>query len=132
MQERRMKKLIKQDQDNYTEFIKDATGLTPQQNLQNFQRYRAWYGKAVDLQQGARELGVSAKELELALAIGVGTLDRPAGVTKGRLGRLVLDNHPIPRVTWERGGYAEAGLLLREWQKRGKIGLDNGDKQSRN
>lgn len=123
LQEAKMKRLVRDDQSNYSEFIRDAVGLTPQQSMQNFARVRNWYGGGVTLAQGARELGVSAIELELALAVGVGTIDKPQGATKGRLGRLALDGTPIPRHAWEKTGYSEAGLLLMEWVKRGKIGL---------
>ncbi len=131
LQERKMKKLVTQDQENYTEFIKDCNGLTPQENLQNFQKFRAWYGRPINLAQAAREHGVSTRELEAALAIGVGTIDEPQGVTKGRLGRLVLDDVPVPRITWERGSYAESGLVLLEWVKRGRIGAGDGQRPMR-
>lgn len=111
LQDAKLQRLVRQDQDNYAEFVRDCNGLTTQENLQGFIRARSWYGQPVGLQQAARELGCVPQELADAL----GHL-----ATKGRLGQLALTGQPIPRATWERGGYAEAGLLLLEWRKAGK------------
>lgn len=121
LQEQRMKRLLRGDQENYTAFIQEATGLTPQENMQNFVRARSWYVRDVTLEQAARELGVDVKTFSDALAYGPGTPDRPQGVTKGRLGRMILNGHPVPRHTWERGLYQEAGLLLLEARKAAKM-----------
>lgn len=121
LQEQKMKRLLAGDQDNYAAFIREATGLTPQENVQNFIKARTQYIQDVTLDQAARELGVSTETFSQALAFGPGTLEHPAGVTKGRLGRLILNGHPVPRHTWERGLYQEAGLLLLEAQKGGRI-----------
>jgi hypothetical protein len=124
LQEQKMRKLIQQDQENYAEFVRECTGLTPQESVQSFQRIRAWYNKPVTLDQAARELGTDAQELSDALAYGPGTPDYPEGSTKGRLGRLALSGVPVPRHTWERGGFQESGLLLLERRKSGKMRPD--------
>lgn len=109
---RKLDQLVKLDQANYADFLQRCNGLTPAENAYQFEQLRSWYARPVDLQQAAREIGCTEKELEQALALGVGTEERPAGTTKGRLGRLVLDNRGIPRFTWERGAFQEAALLL--------------------
>lgn len=121
LQEQKMKRLLQTDQDNYSAFIQECTGLTPQENVQNFVKARSWYVKDVTLEQAARELGVDVKTFSDGLAYGPGTPDEPAGVTKGRLGRLILSGQPVPRHAWERGLYQEAGLLLLEAQKGAKM-----------
>lgn len=127
LQDRKMQKLVQQDQQEFVEFVKDCNGLTPSENTQAFNRFRGWYGGGVTLEQAARELGTDKLTLEQALAEGVGDRDEPRGVTKGRLGALVLDGTPVPRQTWERGLYAEAALILLEWKKRGKMKRHGGD-----
>lgn len=117
----RMERLVKLDQEEYAEFIRSCNGLTPQENAAQFEKFRTWYGKPVTLAQAAREIGCEPKELEEAIGLGVGDLDYPQGATKARLGRLVLDGHPIPRQTWERGLYQEAFLLLLERRKHAKM-----------
>lgn len=121
LQEQKMKRLLQSDQENYAAFIQECTGLTPQENVQSFIRARSWYLKDVTLEQAAREFGVTVKEFSDALAYGPGTPDDPQGVTKGRLGRMILSNHAVPRHTWERGLYQEAGLLLLEYHKAAKL-----------
>lgn len=111
LQEPKLQRLVRQDQDNYSEFIRDCNGMTAAENLQGFIRARSWYGQPVGIAQAARDLGCESQELADAL----GNL-----ATKGRLGQLALTGQPIPRATWERGGYAEAGLLLLEWRKAGR------------
>lgn len=106
-----LQRLVKLDQDEYANFVQTCNGLTTQENAAQFSRARSWYAGAVTLTQGARELGCESKELSDALSIG----------TKGRLGRLILDGEPIPRLTWERGGYQEAGLLLIEYRRGARI-----------
>ena len=98
------------DQGEYSEFIRACNGLTPQENSDQFSRARLWYGEPLDLMQAAREIGCPPDRLAAALAAG----------TKGRLLRMLMDNTPIPRATWERGSYQEAFLLLLEYQKRTK------------
>jgi hypothetical protein len=112
LQPKKMDKIVRDNQDNYTEFVAECNGLTPAENVEQFGRFRAWYRRAVTLEQAARELGCTREELSDAVGH-VGT--------KGRLGRLVLDGHPIPRQTWERGLYQEAGLLLLAWRKYAKM-----------
>lgn len=114
LQERKMTQLVKRDQEDYAEFIRDCNGLTAKQNLTNFMKIRAWYAKPLDLAQAARELG--ADPAELSDALGYQT-------ASPRLGRLALNNTPVPREYWERGGYSDAGLLLREWRKQAKMHL---------
>ena len=128
LQDQKMERLVRTDQDNYAEFVRDCNGLTTSENVQNIIRLRNWYVGDLSLKQVAREHGVTARDMELALAIGVGTLHQPQGVTKGRLGRLVLDGRGVPRHTWERGLCAESGALLREWRKRGSIGSEHNDR----
>jgi hypothetical protein len=106
-----LQRLISVDQGEYTAFIKTCTGLTPQECTSQFSRFRSWYGQPVTLQQAAREIGCEPGELADALATGV----------KGRLGRMALDGTPIPRMTWERGLYQEAFLLLLEKRKIDKL-----------
>lgn len=108
----KLEKLILGDQNNYTDFVRDCNGLLPAENVQSFQKARAWYGGGVTLAQAARELGTEPKELADALGY---------QATKARLERLALDGYAIPRSVWERGGYAEAGLLLLEWRRRAKM-----------
>lgn len=123
LQKAKMNRLIQGDQENYASFIRDATGLTTEQNVQNFASSRNWYSSPVTMEQAAREHGVTTLELETALAIGVGTREKPEGTVSGRLGRLALEGQPIPRHAWEDKGYRDSGLILLEWKKRGKIGL---------
>jgi len=115
LQDRRMKLAVEEDQRNFTEFIKDCNGLTPQENATQFSRIRGWYMQDVTLKQAARELGAGIEEFSDAIGY---------QATKGRLGRLVLDGRAIPRYTWERGGFQEAGLLLIEWRKMTKMEQD--------
>jgi hypothetical protein len=107
-----MTKLVQGDQQEYTEFIQNANGLSPAESSDQFRKFRQWYMKPVGLEQAARELGCDPKELSDAIGF---------QGTKGRLGALVLDGTPIPRQIWERGRFQEAGLLLIEWRKSGKI-----------
>lgn len=125
LQEQKMKRLLQADQENYAAFIQEATGLSPQENVQNFIRARTWYVGDVTLDQAARELGTDVKTFSDALAYGPGTPDAPAGVTKGRLGRMILSGHPVPRHTWERGLYQEAGLVLLEAAKGARMRVDH-------
>lgn len=103
-------RLVKIDQDEYTEFVRTCNGLTPEENARQFTKARNNYDRPVDLKQAARELGSNFEELASALSI----------TTKGRLGRLILDGKSIPRRTWELGLYAEAGLLLLEYRRSAK------------
>lgn len=99
---------IQDDQIAYADFIANCNGLTPQENTASFSRVRRWYAAPVNQAQAAREIGVTPDVLADALATG----------TKGRLGMMALEGTPIPRATWERGGYQEAYLLLLEKLKR--------------
>jgi hypothetical protein len=101
-------RLIRNDQADYAAFVARCNGLSPQQNAAAFGRARSWYAQPVTLEQAAREIGCAPRELADALSVG----------TKGRLGRLALDGTPVPRTTWERGGYQEAFLLVLEARKR--------------
>jgi hypothetical protein len=112
LQEQKLRRLMQIDQDNYAEFVRECTGLTVQENVQNFVKARSWYVQGLSLQQAAREFGTSVKHLEEALAYGSGDEDMPLGTTQGRLARLALTGQPLPRHTWERGLYQEAGVLL--------------------
>jgi hypothetical protein len=116
LQTRKMAAAVKDDQRDYAQFVLDCNGLTPAENATGFGEFRAWYKKDVDLAQAAREHGADPKELSDAIGY---------QGTKGRLGALVLDGTPVPRLSWERGDYAESGLLLREWRKQRKM-LKNG------
>lgn len=107
LQEAKMQKMVRRDQEDYADFIRDCNGLSPQENMTQFNRFRRWYISPVTLPQAAREIGCTEKILADAL----GNL-----ATKGRLGRLALDGYPIPRHAWERGLYAEAALLVAKWQ----------------
>lgn len=109
LQDRVFQQKAEQDSKRYVEFVKDCNGLSPAENWAQLSRARVWYRKPVTLEQAARDLGAPTEELRNALGF---------QATKGRLRRLVLDGGPIPRLTWERGGYQEAGLLLREWRKK--------------
>lgn len=106
-----LNKLIAEDQAAYTEFVRTCNGLTPQESTTAFGRFRSWYASPVSLAQAAREVGASVEELTQALVPG----------TKGRLGRMILDGEPIPRSTWERGGYQEAFLLLLHYRENPKL-----------
>lgn len=109
LRHKKFDKLMGGDQANYADFVRDCNGLTPSENIQNFQRARSWYGAGVKLAQAARELGCEPKELQDALGY---------QTAKARLGRLAMEDYAIPRSVWERGGYAEAGLLLLEWRRK--------------
>lgn len=121
LQERKMKKLVAQDQENYRDFIRDCNGLSSEENATQFGRFRQWYMKPVTLDQAAREHGVDSETLSRALAEGIGDLNYPQGSTKGRLGRLALEGTPIPRSVWERGAFQESGLLLLLWQRNARM-----------
>lgn len=109
-----LQRLVKIDQDEYVEFIRQCNGLTPEENAVQFQRLRTWYIAPLNVHQAAREVGaVDTKEFMDAVQIG----------TKGRIGRLILDGKPIPRTVWEYGGYAESFLLLLEYRRAAKIPL---------
>lgn len=128
LQEQKMARLLKADQDNYSAFVLEVNGLSAAENVQGFVAARTQYLKDVTLDQAARELGATTQEFSDALAYGVGTPDKPEGVTKGRLGRLVLTGQPLPRHTWERGLYQEAGLLLMEHRKAAKMRVQGQDR----
>jgi len=121
LQDKKMKRLVTQDQDNYREFIRDCNGLTSEENAAQFGRFRQWYMRPVTAEQAAREHGVDKDTFARAVAEGVGDRRYPQGTTKGRLGRLVNEGVPIPRRVWERGGFQESGLLLLLWQKTGRM-----------
>lgn len=109
-----LQRLVKQGQEAYADFIKDCNGLTPEENSTQFQQARTWYAQAVTLEQAAREVGaVDVRELQ----------DACQNTAKGRIGAMILNGKPIPRQTWELGGYAETFLLLIEYRKAAKIPL---------
>lgn len=107
LQTKQAEELVRRDQENYTRFVFRCNGLTPTENIRQFLQIRTWYAKHVTLSQAAFELGTTEATLRVALSIGV----------RSRLGRLALTGQPIPRVTWERGAYQEAALLLRLYQR---------------
>lgn len=101
-------RLARRDQDDYTEFVRDCNGLSPQENANQLAAARDWYAAPLSLDQAAREVGArDARELADAVSLS----------PKARLGRLILSGKPIPRVVWEQSGYAEAALLLLEYRK---------------
>jgi len=103
-------RLVKTDQEEYSEFIRTCNGLTAEENARQFTEFRKSYDLPLTFKQAARELGSNTEEFGTALSIS----------TKGRLGRLILDGKTIPRQTWEKGLYAESGLLLLEYRKSAK------------
>lgn len=103
-----LERLVKRDNEDYSDFVAACNGLDTETNATQFNQFRSWYELPITLDQASRELGSTPVELEAALSRG----------TKGRLGRLTTDRRPIPRVTWERGLFQEAGLLLLEHRKR--------------
>lgn len=107
-----MAKAVKQDQENYIYFIRQVNGLTCQQNATQFGFARNWYAGPLDLAQMAREHGVAVPELRDALGY---------QSTNSRLSDIALNQTTMPRVTWERGGYQESGLLLLAWRAKRKI-----------
>lgn len=111
LQDKRLRKLVTDDQGSYSAFLLDCNGLTPQENATQFSRARTWYSAPVTVEQAARECGVTPALLKDALSTGV----------RGRLGAMALLDRPIPRMTWERGNYQEAMLLLRSYLERAKI-----------
>lgn len=102
-----IQRLVKNDQEAYKDFIKECNGLSGDENAEQFKKHRLWYIAPLSLEQAARECGSNPQEFSDAISLS----------TKGRIGRLVIDGKPIPRTTWERGGYQEAFLLLIEYRK---------------
>lgn len=113
----RLHRLVSEDQVHFQEFILDVNGLKAEDNALQIEKARLRYAKAVSLQQGAFELGVTPRELADALGLGVGDLDNPQGTTKGRLGLLITKGEPVPRTFWEQGLYQEAALLVKLRQR---------------
>lgn len=107
-----LQRIVKNGQENFADFVKECNGLTMEENATQFQQARSWYASPVTLEQAAREVGaVDVKELQ----------DAAQYTAKGRIGALILNNKPIPRQTWEFGGYSECFLLLIEYRKAAKV-----------
>lgn len=102
---------VRQDQDEYAEFVAKVNGLGSAENAAQFAKIRDWYSSPLTPEQAARELGASIDEFEAAVSLS----------GKGRLARLITDGKPIPRTVWEFGGFQEAALLLLEHRKNAKM-----------
>lgn len=86
----------------YQRLVERATkGMKPVALAAAFMALRDWYDDPVTPAQAAAEFGLSVEEFKLGVS-------RSA---KARLG-LLAAGRSIPRETWERGVFREAGLLL--------------------
>jgi hypothetical protein len=99
-----MDKNIKRSQEDYADAIKDCNGLSPAENVKEFNIVRGWYDSPLAISQAARECGVTVADMEAAIALGI----------KGRYIKMLTENKAIPRRNWEQGGFQELSLLLIE------------------
>lgn len=94
------KELTRANED-YATAVKMCNGDRPVRNASNYVRFVQRYDADVDMEQAARELGVSEKTLSLAIAyVSSGKIPIPA-----RLAALA-HGKPMPRKRWETESYS--------------------------
>lgn len=100
------------DQDRYVDFVKRTSGFAPAENSAKFKEYRDWIDSSLNLEQAAREVGVSKEKFKLIASKS----------PRVRLLQLV-EGLNIPRATWQgdnidnRGMFYEFMLLYRSYKK---------------
>lgn len=95
------------DQYGYAVAVGACNGLSPKDTTREFIKTISFYRAPITVEQAARECGTTVEQLKAALS----------WTTKGRLAAMATQNVPIPRRTWDKDVYAEAMLLLREYQR---------------
>lgn len=103
---------MRRDREIFTEAVKQANGLTPQEDATLLRRYFAAYDAPVTVEQAAYELGVSS---ETMLKFFDAMRKHPKAGLDNVLGFFTLDEknrEPVPRSQWN-AAYNVAQLTLR-------------------
>ena len=88
---------VKANQGRFAAAVKKVNGLEPGENQSQFLEVIRWYNKGVDINQAAKELGLSVDTLRLKL--------REVDILPGRLALLLQNNSStIPRDIWDSPG----------------------------
>lgn len=101
--------LILQDSELYDQAVFNVNGLSSTDNAAYFREVLNWYNKDIDLQQAARECGVTIQEFQ----------DKVGRGTNGELNAL-RDGGTVTRAQWEDvkyGLFAQAMILIKSIDK---------------
>lgn len=97
--------LMEEDNRTYERAVRECNGLEPIENAKAYTRIYDWYDKSLDIEQAARECGVTAKEYKEELK----------AATTGRL-VFLYKGRAVPRDIWDSsnsGAYIQSLLLLK-------------------
>ena len=103
-----LQKVIAEDQGRYIDFVKQTSGLGPEQNAAAYKRLLERYEAKLDTKRMAREFGSSVEELK----------DLARWLARFR-GQSITQEWSVPRTVWELDVYPDL-VRLKQLQRRKK------------